>query len=1695
MPLSDESFNDMFAKPAQSARMAAFLAREKNPDDAADALNISNLSGVPAQIVNEDPERFKMRYSSDVLAQLIDGNTQLQDYLNADPTHAQVSSGDEHRLDAVTEANDRFNNIYSKPWYQTLAGGITRGMFEGGAGTIDAIGFLTGSKDLRHLATEINRASERMAPMTDAERQRLSTKLGQAIGGIVDLAPFLLMGGVPGFLAGVAEMGLISGSEQLREAEAKGKPGGQAFAEAAVSGAAFGMLPLHVLGRSGGVITKALTGGAAMTVAGEAQDAVHQAIARQLYDPQAQYHPDAERMIASAITGGAVGGLMAAYLKRGEKPPPGADKFSDKVQEKEAKESMDVYKEVRKAQQESETNERSAIAFRNYMRLRPGAKVGVTAEALTQIYGEDKRAVKGDGKLGDLPEVVENFDRIMSTRTHVDIPTAEWLHNVKPELETPDLLKDLIFTKDGISVNRAAELKEAQAAAEPKPAPEEGEVVDAAAEAVEQIKSAQVGPAMVAAEPKMRRPVGEYTIEGTPELSQVMEGKMVRFQGPRAKAEAWVAKKKAGPTPRGTKEPARAEAEKTLEEKLGEGIGAKITRKLKELVSREEERFNHWLERQAIEHVQQRVTKEWEEQAEKSRPWAEGRVARMPQVLLDELLSENSLAGAKFELKPAIDEAELTGPQKRSIPPEYYSKHGGRRSLFTPDELAELFGFDSGDAVINQLANDYKYRTENGLGPKEWRNSLVEEEIRATLERRFGSLEDRILKGIAEEFTGPVVYDRLAQEALALGIKAGETEANARKDIKGIVRWKIDGEKIKGIASKMYLNAAGRAGKLSFDFATQGRWREAYAQKQAELINNIMAAEAIKYEKMREKFDQNAKDNSERTRPRYQQEYMNFLHVVMDKLGLWVDRQPGDLVKEIAAGDYRDLEHFWDEKVNKDGKTIDLPAFVREPSFRREVDDLTYSEFKALHKGIMDMMHWARADWAAIDAGDREAFVNKKVEAIDQVVASKDPPKKPIDRKGWREKFQRLHAGLLQVQTFLDRLTGDREGQSWLAQFGIKASDAGNHYHALIRTVSRQLQALPKVEGWHRGGNLVEKGPIYDINGNQMEMRQAHVRRVLSQMGNLSNREKLIKGEAEWARQFNGGLTDEQFGHQLDNWLQRTMKESDKIFVEGLYGIMDGLEKELSIVERNETGTASERIEHTPYDTPFGEMRGGWTQIVYDKVRLKPGKRDPNAGQEDKNYRASTPKKHSIERTDYFAAMDMELDSFKGDMSRMITDISFRTFLREAGQLFYDNDFKIALNRHWGEAYSKMLTQWLKDIGGIGATDSANGIFASKMAESLRVNVVASLIGFNPGTIMKHGLTALENSMFEVGPWHFAKTAIGMWLGPKGLTMAKYKQAMAESLELQGRHEYLNPSTAIDHIMGERNYARMMANAGTWGVATVDLASAVPTYIAKREQVLARELAAGTEPKEAYAKAVSLGELAVRRAHGSTRITSRPEFQRRQGLSRWVTSLYGFFNHIYQRQYELAYRSAAATKNLMAGDIQAAKADIPALARMSIAYVILPALIEELVSPSTHGKDSDKEHWLGMKGTKAITHGLSSSVPVARDMVHGLMSGHEPSLGLFSTAMNDAFNLPRDIMKGKEAFQERHAGAVMEHSAQMAGLLTGFPVQAGKMAKFYYNWTHHREHPMGVIQSPISDERRRSVFGGFRYGTAEITRR
>lgn len=199
------------------------------------------------------------------------------------------------------------------------------------------------------------------------------------------------------------------------------------------------------------------------------------------------------------------------FLKQGEVSPPGLFPAIDKIHEETAKGDLTALDIALKEADKTNTRPRSAKLAEAFVRQHGVTEdIGITPEAVRELYG-DKVPAEGDGVLGWVPDLGEKLRLAEQTGGDIHIPLSEWLAKVDPAV-AKDLRDNIRVRPDGVTLSEMAGLKEWRkllAASKPRPEAEAepgpeapGEVKPP--EAVEGAKppEAEAGAEPGAAEPK-----------------------------------------------------------------------------------------------------------------------------------------------------------------------------------------------------------------------------------------------------------------------------------------------------------------------------------------------------------------------------------------------------------------------------------------------------------------------------------------------------------------------------------------------------------------------------------------------------------------------------------------------------------------------------------------------------------------------------------------------------------------------------------------------------------------------------------------------------------------------------------------------------------------------------------------------------------------------------------------------------------------------------------------------------------------------------------------------------------------------------------------------------------------------------------------------------------------------------------------
>ena len=1093
--------------------------------------------------------------------------------------------------------------------------------------------------------------------------------------------------------------------------------------------------------------------------------------------------------------------------------------------------------------------------------------------------------------------------------------------------------------------------------------------------------------------------------------------------------------------------------------KMALGLPKKLYDRWQKLIDRQSAEDRAWELRQKLDEIKRSRTKEWLQEADAMRPVVRAEIGARPEFQANAFFRFGELKGIKEEA-PRLDPEKMTAAQRDNIPERFLKKGGS-----DPDDIAPQVGFPTGDAMLNTMI---RFEREKGdLNHWQHLEKLVEQEVARRMEEQYGKQADAILAGAQDHALGLTQMDRLHEQTVGLGMAAKAEITFTKQSMNRAAVEGVGRQKVGAISRDSYLKRAGQAGRDMMEAFTKGDWNEAFKQSQSQYLATLMAKETAKLEKEKKIFEKTAKRFRKAMVEGYDNifggAYVPFIQQVLQRMGRDIDRLPENLADAVRKSGYRDLHDFVRGKQSE-LKEISLPDFLYDGNIR-PMEGMTVSDFRDAHRGLKQMVKSGRDESILYKEGVaheiKDIVEGKMVDKIKELGAN------DIDisqAHKFKTSIKTWYAKSLTAESMLNRIDKD-DPLGAHNQFVVRPlTEAANYEARLIRVYEK---ALLKAAGPIKNIDKLVENSLWlnPVTKTPFTMRQRNVLGILAYWGSPGSRKKLLEGygvpEAVALKWLEERTTKEDWSR---------MQDIGRIF-ERLSGLADKMSMEIS-------GAPIEKIAIEPFTNRHGNFKGWYNPIDYSS--LFPGRKDVMSGEkilEGEGYkRATTPQGYTKERTDYTAPVELNLDQIPVTMRQMIHDIAFRPAVLQAAKVFHNTKWRQTMIHYYSKERAEEFIPYLKDVANYSnqAPD-----FGNIVIEHFRQNMIATLVGFNPHTVAKHGMTAAANSMTEVGPLNFLKALKSLTSVNEETGTTNWRFALNTSEELQRRGRNIEQLFLRDRpeiSLKDKSFRETVITLGSKPVALSDLFSAVPTWLAKYESAI-------REGKD-VGQAIFEGDRAVRRAHGSSAITNLPAIMRGNALAKTFTSLYGFFSHMMQKQFEMAWKFKDSWEGVKAGDLSVAKQHAPQLIAGLVSYVIIPAVVEQLVTPY-HG--SEKDSW-GMKAAKVMTLGLAASYIGPKDFVHSAINWSEPSAGLIGTFMKDAMKLTRDIAKKgpAHAFSKYEIGKTINDTWLTSGLLFGIGnAQVGRTSQFLINYEQGIERPRtpwdwmhGLTTGTIKEKRR-----------------
>lgn len=728
--------------------------------------------------------------------------------------------------------------------------------------------------------------------------------------------------------------------------------------------------------------------------------------------------------------------------------------------------------------------------------------------------------------------------------------------------------------------------------------------------------------------------------------------------------------------------------------------------------------------------------------------------------------------------------SKLNREQARALLPEganlnalrgLTAEEGGQ----SPDMVARLFGYESGKAMIEDMATapsrsaSVELRTDARM--------IEEQSELATPE----AVEAAVEIALHNEIRGKVLAEEF-KRAAEVSAPTREQIAAAKEAAREFLRSRATGD----IRPRDFSLAEARARKRAADALRAGDMDAFAIEKRHELLQHHLAREAAAAREEIEKTTrqmQRVFGSDEKQAKTRDVNILRAARAVLSVFGLDVGttlRGPMEWLQPVADYDpltFAELEPEVQRLANVAG---DLPGEA-EGKWRK----MTLDQFRELGEAIEAMWNKSRRSRQILLDGkrqDREAVAQRMVETLEKngaTVPEIDKPKTWLERRAdWLRGY---FANATRVEQLMRNLDGGTEGV--FTSLFRRVKDAGNAYRAELREKVQRYETLLREHDWGPDVQIDAKAKLGKVFNNKAE-----VVGVLRHLGNDSNKKKALVAEG-WATIRDDGSLDSSV---WDDWMREQIRagvitKADFDLVQAIWDLHEEMKPGLQQAHYRNFGYYFREVEARSFevliDGKVHRYRGGYVpaRSSEEKGGVNALAHEINTQEQFNTAMASVPRGMTLDRNERY--VERYLSYNLADGAEHLSQVLRFVHMQEAV-----NDVRRALQHKGVERlltaggtrthlYTEVLLPWLNRAA-LQQTADVERNPALKMIGRIASNVNMSIMFANISNAAQN-VTGLVEALTRVQKGHLL-SAIGSYIAnPRGAT----RDAVAKSTELANR--------------------------------------------------------------------------------------------------------------------------------------------------------------------------------------------------------------------------------------------------------------------------------------------------------------------
>lgn len=1014
-----------------------------------------------------------------------------------------------------------------------------------------------------------------------------------------------------------------------------------------------------------------------------------------------------------------------------------------------------------------------------------------------------------------------------------------------------------------------------------------------------------------------------------------------------------------------------------------------------------------------LSEVSRETTREWRDAKRAIRATITGELENLPVYRVTTYLRTGNVDGIEASSRMFLDrsaivtmfgEGALT-KLPRGVPPIYRNKGGVH-----PDFLAELFGFQSGHEMLTMMMS---------VPPMA---RAINEEVKLRMRQQYGDLMGDAVARIREAQAATANDEKgdLLNAEIGVLVKkglatSGVSKAQAKKLARELVRAKPIREAIR---HKLYMAANAKAAEEAETAIRKGDWRTALSAKKRQLLNHYMAMEAREAEKETEAAVRYLGKFAGRKQPQ------GIWPEHLDRIGQVLERF--DLRKSVTLKEEqrRSALSDWFAEQEALGEVLIIPDVLRPAddtpvekaraeAFRKPFRALAVDDLMAVRDAIKNLEHIGRRRFAEDADAARTDFNNKASELASTVLASdKERPqlstRNPTRMDEFVSKSWSLEAALIKVENLMDWFDrGDANGP-FRRLIWQPLADAEAREHDLHKQVMGQVE---------RVFSKLDKARLSEaisVSGSAQTYLRSDIMAIALNMGNASNLDKLLRGEA-WSQ-------------ETLNAYVANLNADEAQAVQEIWDIIDQFWPQISAMEKRLSGVAPPRVEAQAVTISGVELRGGYYPMKYDPRRSHDVSDRQTALQADAmfrpgNSRVETRHGFTKERSQsYTRPLLLDLDGLASHLSDVIHDVTHREAVLTAHKFLVNTQVRSAIESRYGVEYYNQLVPWLRSIAqepyqndGLSAWMALlRGVRsrATMMGMGLRITTMVTQLAGYSSSLEMVSIRSMAGAMKD-----FTASPLGTWeiVNSKSAMMRQRGETLDRDIREQTR-----ALAGLDTITAR---ARKFAFSG---IGYMDKIVTVPTWMAAYREQLQRE--PGDE-----AGAVAHADKVVSLTQGAGGPKDLAAIQRNNEATKLLTMFYSYFSAYYNRQRAWG---RDVKKKIASGE-----GDFATLLARQVFMTMGPAILANLLVGE--GPEDD-ESWALWAAKKVAFYPLSA-LPVVRDAMNYFDKGYgysfTPAARVVEEMLVQPIKMIGDIVDG-----DAEPRKVVKQGIETIGYVTKLPL-------------------------------------------------